>query len=195
MSFEERKGDERGAESLNAVPPQFLDIIDERVRLQVLPRSQISIRIKDSITPLPPNYGLAAEAKNGCLKLSIQTTLQDGTRHPYFQEHRMTDLVQRVVEYFDSFEPLTTLMFNWEEPPVSGKPHERSDNYTAYLEARNSFLSNGVKPEEARMQAARATWTYQRVAKLNGFETVENVDEGPSDPPEFVEGKFSRLKR
>lgn len=136
-------------------------------------RRMVSIVLANHYVGSPIFRARSDNLQDGTLIFSIKTVQEDGTRHPYFEEHRAGDIAARAIKYFEQFEPVNAIDMRW-DAPQPGNP--RSDNYTTYREARERF-GQQMPYEQAKVRAAMATWTFQRIALPNGFTKIGKVNE------------------
>ena len=107
------------------------------------------------------------------VNFGIKTIDSSGNRDPLFRQYRANELAAHAITYFKLGGDIRGINFNWMAP---GGKDVRSDNYTTYLNARNTLQAE-MSPEEARVAAAYATWTVQKIAIPNGFTEIMDVHE------------------
>lgn len=141
---------------------------------------------KNFIGPFFNAYILDSDPNS--VNFAINTTKQGGDRHPYFQANRAHHLAARALNHLQLFNDINAINFEWYMPVFPG---ERSDNYTAYVDAKK-LLTGSMSPEDVRTEAAYATWTVQQIALPNGFTKIPYVIErdGTSQEPGEVKGKI-----
>lgn len=153
-----------------------------RQSFEDLATSEVDVMITDRVV------GISKKVKEGCgsffnayildsdpyaINFGIKTIDADGNRDPFFRQYRANELAAHAIAYFKLGGDIRGINFNWMAP---GGKDVRSDNYTAYLNARNA-LRGQVSPEKAKVTAAYATWTVQKVAIPNGFTEITDVHE------------------
>jgi len=154
----------------------------------------VRVEIEDNrinIVPSRDVYFTASANQERLLRLAVRTIRENGGRSPYFEQHRVSELARRAIEHFDRSGKLRGIEFDWGKPPTD-EESQRSDNYTSYITMRNLF-SKGLPPEEARIKAAESTWTYEKIAKPNGFTQIQSVvEKGDATQPTTVTGIMLR---
>jgi hypothetical protein len=170
---------------VDKIPPlgkqdAFTDLEEPGVLiLRLPPRRPNRIEIHPGGTTL----FIAQLKKRRVLHLTIRTMNSEGNRDPFFEKHRARELVARAIQFFEKeWGELKGFEFDWRRP----KRWHRSDNYTAYIRARNLLqIEKGLPRREARQEAIMATWTYD-VASRHGFtempRKIIEIGEDPDNP-------------
>lgn len=142
----------------------------------------------------PVHFSASLDTETNLMHFDIRTVDDDGERHPLFEKVRAHHLAAAAIADFDeqSTDGIEGIHFAWKSPSPQD-PTERSDNYHAYMRARNHYINQGLSWQEAKRRAVFATWTVQRIALPNGFTHLDRHEEialGPS----YVVGAMLRKR-
>ena len=171
-------------ETYSSSKSDFADLAGPGIGVAVA-ESSVLVSVGENKTGSPHMHAYILDSDPNAVNFSIKTIDATGTRDPFFHVYPASELATRALHHLGLSHDIQGINFSWAHP--SFRPDGRSDNFTRYMQAKHDLLKT-MPEDKAKILAAHATWTVQKIAIPNGYTRVADVLEtgmSPDDPGEI----------